>query len=271
MRTYWDNGGQPLPDGRLRFVTDLEDGTDPQFTYGRTQEEIFEKLALTNAHAQLAIARRTAPAAGPRPVAAAAAPATRPMLSADERMQLTVDLQNPAKSAEAIAKLHQDATGIDPQRQALERLADLAFEWEGEHAEFYSHAGNQHLLLRRANAKAGGKIGQITKEILTAAFHELQAEGLIFENPGSNQPSTLEVQPGENPEARTERPRGTRFATSTRSTGFRATPANAQTRTLKYTEEQIRTMPESKSRQLIEANDPDYAQACEFYYSHATA
>ena len=113
MRTYWDNGGQPLPDGRLRFVTDLEDGTDPQFTYGRTQEEIFEKLALTNAHAQLAIARRTAPAAGPRPVAAAAAPATRPMLSADERMQLTVDLQNPAKSAEAIAKLHQDATGID--------------------------------------------------------------------------------------------------------------------------------------------------------------
>jgi hypothetical protein len=35
---------------------------------------------------------------------------------------------------------------------------------------------------------------------------------------------------------------------------------------VKYTEEEIRTMPEAKMRRLIEANDPDYAAACEFHF-----
>jgi hypothetical protein len=53
-----------------------------------------------------------------------------------------------------------------------------------------------------------------------------------------------------------------------RSTGFSA-PQTTQTRALKYTEEQIRNMPEKERRRVFD--DPDYIKACEFYYSEQSA
>jgi hypothetical protein len=40
---------------------------------------------------------------------------------------------------------------------------------------------------------------------------------------------------------------------------------------LKYTEEDIRKMPESKRRELIDVNDEDYSAACEYYFGGANA
>jgi hypothetical protein len=40
---------------------------------------------------------------------------------------------------------------------------------------------------------------------------------------------------------------------------------------VKYTEEEIRTMPESKYRRLIETNDQDFAAACEFHFPQQRA
>jgi hypothetical protein len=41
-------------------------------------------------------------------------------------------------------------------------------------------------------------------------------------------------------------------------------------RTVKYTAEEIRTMPLWKSKALIDANDKDYAESCEFHFGQAT-
>ena len=143
-------------------------------------------------------------------------------------------------------------------------------EWQREHPEFYPHPGNKQLVAEAAGRRVGGKVGSITREILTQTFNELHQRGLLFEEP-ETPTNTPPVLPGENQVQRVERPRGTQFTTGARSTRFSA-PQTAQTRTVKYSEEEIRTMPESKARRLIETNDPDYAASCEYHFpTQATA
>lgn len=266
MRTYWSNvrpNGKPVDPGTFCFITDLEDGSGLVATYGATEAEVLEKVAQQNANAQLAMVRRSAiaPPSAPQP---AATPA-RATMTADERMQATLDLQNPAKSGEALIRLVTDETGVDPRQAAVQSFARLCLEWQDEHQEFYPHPGNKMLLAQSAGRKVNGKVGIITREMLTQTFQELEARGLLFAEPAPPQQQTPPVLPGESQVQREERPRGTRYATGARSTSFRA-PQTAQTRTLKYTEEDIRTMSEAKMRRLLETNDPDYAAACEYHF-----
>lgn len=269
MRGFWSDkraNGQPVEPGTVCFVTDLEDGTHPIYTYGKTQAEVFDKLALQNANAQLALARR---AAAPAPPAGTRATPPR-TISADQIMQATQDLQNPAKAPAAIATLMEAGTGVDPVEQARRNYAALAVEWEAQTPDFFPHPGNRQLVGDRAIRAAGGKPGMVTKQILQDAFLQLEAEGLLFERPETHAPPanspTLTTFPGESPVQPLERPRGTRFATGARGTSFSA-PQTAQTRALKYTEEQIRTMPDKERRRVF--NDPDYIEACDFYFSES--
>ena len=266
MKVYYTDkrpNGQPIEPGTLALVTDLEDGTNPVWTYAKDRDEMERKLALQNANAQLKLARLAA--ATTQPVATI--PSKR-VIGADAVMQATADLTNPAKAGAAVATLLESATGINPEDEAREKFARLSEEWEDEHPEFYQHEGNRTLVGALAGERTGRKLGLITKELLTQCYNELLAAGRIFERPETQ--SNLTTFPGENQAQRTERPRGSRFATGTRSTSFSA-PQTVQTRGLKYTEEQIRTMPTSKARDLIESGDKDYAAACEYYYSEAQA
>jgi hypothetical protein len=279
--------GQPIEPGTLALVTDLEDGSHPIWTYARDEAELTRKMAVQNANVQMAYERakaalaangnsnvaRTATGAAPT------APARR-TITGDQIMQATADLAtgNPGKAGQAVATLLESVTGVNIEEQARRDYALLALHWEDMTPEFYGHPGNRQLLGNRAIRMAGGKPGAVTEAILTQAFNELLAEGLLFEAPeepaAQHQPATLITLPGETQVQRTERPRGTRFATGARSTTFGA-PQTATTRTLKYTEEQIRTMPLSKQRELNEANggkgDPDWVEACEYYFSLARA
>jgi hypothetical protein len=272
MKGFWSDkraNGHPLEPGTVCWVTDLEDGTHPIYTYGRDQSEVFEKLSRQNANAQLALARRAAGFPSP---AAPPAPAAR-TISPDQIMQATADLQNPAKSGAAIATLIESATGLDPVQLARQHYAQTAMEWEMHTPAFYPHPGNRQLVGDRAIRLAGGKPGLVSRDVIELAFQQLQAEGLLFERadealpPNPNTP-TLTTFPGESQVQPTERPRGTRYATGARSTNFSA-PQAAQTRVLKYTEEQIRTMPERERMKVF--NDPDYIAACEYYFSGARA
>lgn len=270
MKVYWSDtraNGQPLQPGTVCHVTDLEDGSNPIHTYGRDQEEVLLKLATQNANAQLAMAQRRAGASPP-----AAAPRT---ISPDQVMQATVDLsgQNPAKAAQAVATLYEAATGIDPVEQARQHYARMAMEWEAATPAFFSHPGNRQLVGERAIRLANGRPGTMTRQILDTAFQQLQAEGLLFEraeqtSSESTNPATLTNLPGESPVQSLERPRGTRFSTGARSSSFSA-PQTAQTRALKYTEEQIRTMPERERLRVFD--EPEYIAACEHYFSGARA
>lgn len=186
-------------------------------------------------------------------------------------MQATADLTNPAKAPQAVLTLMESATGIDPVETTRRAYATLAMEWEAATPDFYPHPGNRQLVGDRAIRMAGNKPGMVTREILQQAFEQLEAGGLLFERPEEPVPNdpnnpTLTTFPEEIPVQRSERPRGTRFATGARSTGFSA-PQTVQTRALKYTEEQIRNMPEKMRREVF--NDPEYIRACDFYFSGA--
>jgi hypothetical protein len=268
MKAFWSDtrpNGQAIEAGTFCRVIDLEDGTHPIYVYGKTEEEVFEKIERQNANAQTALlaARR----------AAASPPAAPRVISADQVMQATEDLKNPAKSASAIATLMESSTGVNPIEAARQAYASLALAWEEETTDFFPHPGNRQMVGEKAIRMAGNKPGLVTRDTLNAAFQSLRAEGLLFERTGaptqnSNDNSTLTTFPGENPVQRSERPRGTRFATGIRSSNLSASQT-VQTRGLKYTESQIRTMPEKERRRVFD--DPDYIAACEYYYSQATA
>jgi hypothetical protein len=282
MKGFWSDkraNGHPIDPNTVCWVTDLEDGTHPIYTYGRDQAEVLEKLARQNANAQLALVRRAAATnpvngngTGSPPAAPARAVPPR-SISPDEVMQATADLTNPAKAGAAVATLIESATGLDPVQLGKHHYATTALEWESQTPAFYPHPGNRQLVGDRAIRTAGGKPGLVTRAILEQAFQQLQQEGLLFERieetfQSSSTTPTLTTFPGENQVQPTERPRGTRFATGARSTTFSA-PQTAQTRAPKYTEEQIRTMPERERLKVF--NDPDYIAACEYYFSRARA
>jgi hypothetical protein len=262
VKAFWSDtrpNGQPVEAGTVCFITDLEDGTLPIPTYGKSQEEVLEKLALQNAHAQLAIAKkstRTAPAPAPVP-----SPAPSKRLNADQVMQATADLTNPAKAPEAVAALFEHQTGLSPSQIILKNFGDMAERWEENNPDFFAHNGNRRMMAAEAAQLAGG-LGKVTEGHMDKAFSNLRDREELFEAPQSDhQPS--QSFPDESQVQRPERPSRPRFGTSARSTGFRSqTPA----RTLKYTEMDIRTMPLSKSRALIESGDKDYAECCEYYY-----
>lgn len=267
---YWTTtrpNGKPIEEGTVCWVTEI-DGLNPIYTYGKTVQDVIDKLSHTNAHAQAALARQAAqPTNTPQPSAAVPA---RQKMTPEEVMVATADLQNPAKAGHAAARLIQDATGIDLQQMAIESFSKVAMDWQADNPDFYPHPGNKRLLTEQARAIAGGDFTLINKDVLTRAYETLRQRGELMEAPPAtpsdpNNPTPPTSFPGESPVQRTtERPRGT-FSTGARSTSFRA-PQTTGPKTLKYTAEEIRTMPEAKSRRLIETNDPDYAEACERYF-----
>lgn len=266
---YWTRtrpNGKPVDEGTVCWVTEIE-GLNPIYTYGKSEQDVIDKLSLNQAHTQSALARQTTQT----PPSDPPAPATsRQKMTPEEVMVATADLQNPAKAGHAAARLIQDATGIDLQQMALENFSKIAMDWQGEHPDFYAHPGNKRLLTEQARAMAGGDLTLINKDVLTRAFQTLRQRGELYDAPPDlssdpNNPNSPPAFPGESPVQRTtERPRGS-FSTGARSTSFRA-PQTSVPKTLKYTAEDIRTMPESKSRRLIETNDPDYAEACERFF-----
>jgi hypothetical protein len=263
--------GKPVEPGTFCRVLDMEDGTNPIYYYGKTEQEVNDKIALNNMHAQQALARRAeAPTNGTAPALPSQVTPRRRM-TADETMQATADLQNPAKAGEAVTRLVQDATGMDLRQMKLREMQEIAKEWERRNPDFYSHIGNKRLILQEAMRLAGGDMADITAPMLDQAFQNLKSTGYLFEAP-VDEAVTPNVTPfpEETPVQRVETVRSGRNGTGTRSTNFRA-PQNVQTRTLKYTREQIDRMPLAKTEALIRSGDKDYAEACEFYYPSAKA
>ena len=276
MRVEWTTirpNGKPIDPGTFCRVLDLEDGTNPIYYYGKTEQEVHDKIALNNLHAQRALARREeaahAPANSGSTVPTPIAPRKR--MTADETFQATTDLQNPSKSADAVTRLVQDATGIDLRQLAMNAFTARAEEWTRENPSFYNCKPNQKLLALELGKMVNGDVALITKQMMTETFYRMRAAGDLIEDPNESvAPSNVTPFPDETQVQRVEASRSGRSGTGTRSTNFRA-PQSVQTKTLKYTREQIDRMSIAKSRALIESADRDYAEACEFYYPSAKA
>lgn len=276
MKQGWANNGQPLDDGRLCYVIDLEDGSRPIKTYGRTVKEVLEKVARTAGHAELTVmrdprrldgrepAQPAGSSAAPRPVPA---PARKP-LTPDEQLKTTADLSVASKAPSAVVKLFEAETGIDVTRLQATQFSEVAMNWRRDHPDFFDHPANVELLTTRAIRKAGG-LRFTGYEHLEDAYRELQAEGKLIREIESapvianrTAPATL---PEETPAPGVARPRGGTFATSFRGTKISGQGSGSPRPRLKYTREQIDNMPLVEMRRLIESGDPEYAAAVEFY------
>lgn len=257
--------GKPVETGTLCFFIDPEDGSHPVYIYGKSVEEINAKLAEQNVHAERALTterqrRATQPIDFPKP------------LTPDERMRATVDLDNPATSAEAAARLVEEGSGLDLQQLSKERFALMAERWEDNHPEFYQHKGNRTLMGDLVGQMCGRKLGRATPQMFDAAFEQLRNSGLLFEQPVDAGQQTVTAPAAFPVETQVQRTavNQRRFATGARSTSFRA-PQVAPPKQPKYTREAILNMPEERSRELIQSNDPDYEFACEYYFSSQSA
>lgn len=260
--------GKPIESGTFCRVLDMEDGTNPIYYYGKTEEEVYDKIGLNNMHAQRALARRAEASPqsnNPSPIA------PRKRMTVDETMRATTDLQNPAKAAEAVTSLVQDATGIDLRQMAMDAFKARADEWVRETTEFYNCKPNRSLLATQLGKMVNGDVSLITKEMMTQCFHQMLEAGDLVEAPVEVEEPNGTAFPAESQVQRVEPSRGGRSGTGTRSTNFRTPPQGAQTRTLKYTREQIDRMSLTKTEALIRSGDKDYAEACEFYYPAAKA
>lgn len=267
---YWLNEGKPLNDGRFCYVIDSEDGTQPVRTYGRTQQEVIDKLASQVEHSQKFVASIKKPVAfdvatetpEARPVSL---PAPKQPMTPDERMRLTTDLGNPARAAEAAVRLVEDATGLDlreeGQKAKIRNFSNLCQSWENARPDFPRHPINRELVANKAVVLAGGNLINVTAQHLDLAFRQLHNSGtLVFgedeQTPAASLPTpTPAVRPGESQAPRTVRPRG---ATSYSRTSLQAT-APVATQRAKYTRAQIDAMTSKEYRLKLET-EPGFGE-----------
>lgn len=273
MIAYWVTGkkgaeqrseqAKPLDDGRFCRVTDLEDGTFPVRTYGRTVDEVFTKIEKTSMHRGLVIAG-VKPGQAPAPPKPPA-PSRRLSLTADEQMRATKDLENPATAPGAIVKLFENATGIDTEQMAAKDFEARALAWSTSHPELKDVPYNKKLIFDNAVSRVGN-VRLITAEVLERCYQELKAGGYLLTEdnlPGNNSPQALPVLPDDNPASRT-RQTDPAFATSHRLN--RTSSQQVPQWQPKYTREQIDRMPLRDSERLWRTGDKDWIDANSHWY-----
>lgn len=278
LRSYWSTtrlNGKPVEPGTFYLISEYDD-MNPIATMGGSVDEVLAKSEYARGAGEAEIRKLRAGSNngnGTRTIPVTTPPAARPRMDANDVMQATSDLGNPAKSGEAITRLVEDATGINLRNLALQEFGRRAQEWQDEHPEFYPHPGNVSQVTTDAFRSANHDWAGVSKDMLTASFERLQQQGMLFDAPAAPVPPVApaaETFPGGSPVQRVEYPRGGRPGTGTRSTNFRATQT-VQPRTPKYSDDDIRKMPASKKRELILSNDPDFAAACDRMYATASA
>ena len=294
MQAYWTTtktDGTPITDGRLCRVVDPEDGSTPIRVYGRTEAEIFSKIERTMMTAQATLARGREQGSGFRDQNGAQPtnlsrlqmsgilPAPNPaILSPDETMRLTADLQNPAKSADAAYRLAESERA--KRTDAQESYLAICRQWSANHPEFYGHQFNRNLLITSALLSVGNDIARITLEVLDNTYRYLEGRGdLLTESDvtprepanDNHQPST--AQPGGSLEVVPARPRNGVVSASSHRSNRLGAPQQPQWKP-KYTLEEISKLTTKETAALNQPGHPrhkEYVEACDYWYSGAQA
>ena len=289
MQAYWTTtktDGTPITDGRLCRVVDPEDGSTPIRVYGRTEAEIFSKIERTMMTAQstLSQARESGNGNGNgrKPVMfgpVSGDPAPNPaILTPDETMRLTADLQNPAKSADAAYRLAESERA--KRADAQESYLAICRQWSANHPEFYGHQFNRNLLITSALLSVGNDMARITLEVLDNTYRYLEGRGdLLTESDvtprepanETHQPST--AQPGGSLEVVPARPRNGVVSASSHRSNRLGAPQQPQWKP-KYSLEEISKLTTKETAALNQPGHPrhkEYVEACEYWYSGAQA
>lgn len=259
----WENQEVAGRGTKFCLVIDPEDGTQPIRTYGWSTEEVLDKVAKTAEAAQQLINRQRSAQATP-PVRTTPEP-PRAAVTPEEQMTATADLQNPAKAPAAIKTLLR-AEGIDVDglklREEAKIAAAVAREWERNHPDFPHDDRNQRMLMDKALLIAGGRLGNITADILDHAYTELLRFGMLFEV-SEEVIDTPPSAPNGNSATRVERPR---IATSYRRNSLSNSTPPVVERKPKYTRAEIDNMNRSVYREKYD-NEPGFKELVNSYLS----
>src|SRR5690348_8932191 len=205
VETLYD-GVEKLADGRYKLIVDPEDGTPPEVFFGQTQADCFKALRKSKAQATKELRRRKKSVQITNDLKALEvekinyAPLTKPLvLTPDEIFELTEQLKDPVTVLAATRKLRQAsmtqeecdrANAAEIQRRYIEQR-DTAFEWIGQHPEFYNCPENI-----AAIQKLMGELNwAVTLKNLDRAFKELQTQGVLLDEPEVQAPVQPAVQP----------------------------------------------------------------------------
>ena len=184
MRHVWMHEGQPMPSGtkagQFGITIFYDDGrpNNEQNVYADSHQAMADKLITmyANTNARLQEVKRNADIV-PRRQSSVAAPKT---LTADESLQLTADLDDPARAPHAIVKAIESVTGVNLTEDAiLRRLREESEAFVEENPDYHATPRNSMLLRDRTIARDG----DITKEGLKKSFIELTEIGALESAP----------------------------------------------------------------------------------------
>jgi hypothetical protein len=291
MKTYYMNDGEPLADGRVGVIIDFEDGRPggPQKVYAPDLRALTLKVATMagNASVRLTEVKRDAAAAGVATTrgkqndsnsngnGTRTATETQPRTTGMDpatRMQRTHELNDPAKSGDAVAAFVEERVGmpLDKIRELVERDQERAGQDEetrlrnereemfrqfaDETPDFPQHPTNRSLLVSQSIIKAGG-LKNLTRAILDETFAQLQEDGLLV--PAERVRETQA-------EAQDHTPTGEASRRSA-ATSYRRqdlTGARAGTQTTRWTDEKLaKTTRNTAEHERLMKTDPTYSPA----------
>lgn len=269
MTKRWEQ----LEDGRLRLTVSPDAGGPTSVFYGSSKEEIADKLADSQAHANMELSRRTVVPNGNHQIT----PQIQPVpLSPADRMQITADLVNPARAPEAVTRVLESVIGpvgqFNQDREA-ERSQRLERAQVAAAYQFYEEAGpewlpTQHNKETLLNYMLSQGMDLTDVNSYKRAFAALGAVKLL-------QQPTTETHDTEEPEVslhrgNPENPVPAR-APNRYSTGIRSSDVSGSApmpgKRLKYTREQIAALSLADYKRLI--NDPEFSRSVEFYSKRA--
>src|SRR5215469_3146373 len=259
MASHWEE----LENGKgFKLTISPDEGGAASVFYGKTRDEVHQKVIDSQAHAIRRIEQLRA-AAPPTDNSHASPPQPR-TLSPDERMQTVSDLTNPATVDRGVIRVVESQIGPMSQFNAdrMERAAIEAAEiFAAETPEWYPSDHNKETLVNFVRTQHLDPTSVATYQ---QAFHRLTAVKLLqpkpVEAPSETEPS------GEQQErnAPTLQPRvaPARYSTGIRSqdvSGAAPTPSKR----LKWTRAEIDNMSPATYRSHMA--DPEFQRAVEFY------
>lgn len=268
MAVIWDNNGEPI-NGEYIARISSDDGAAPQVFKGATYREVADKLLNAQEHASRAIrelkAGRTPEPAKPRRRAE-----PRPM-TAGERMQVSVDITDPNKSAQAISRVVESVVGpVEVIREAVNKIDEEEEAREAGQAaelfaastpEWYPSDYNKGVLVKYMQTQNLAP----TVTNFEIAFDNLRSAGLLQPRPQEEAPPEEEPRPnghGKHP-PQTVRPRGTLTATSIRASDTSGGPRPSRPR---YTRAEIENMPARVYKEKL-TSEPGFAALVDSLYN----
>jgi len=247
MAYEWRNDGEPV-DGEYIVDVDAEDGSQVQTFKGATKDEVTEKLLAAQVNASRRI-NELKKEVSPDPKAARAQFSPR-TLTADERFEISQDLQDPDKAPEAVNKIVEAQLGApldvvrnklqgDDDQRFIQLAAAAADAFVASTPEWNPTPENKLALW---NYMEENDLEFTTKNF-RIAFDRLTESGLLTARPEPIDDKPEETAMGRIVPSHSTRPRGSFGATGVRSKDVGSTAAPKPKP--KYSKQEIDNMPKA--------------------------